>query len=62
MSRDIQLAGEEPKLPHIVSVQYPAIVQNDDKMLETLGGIRKISEVRVQDMFINYKFIYIRIF
>uniref|UniRef100_A0A1B6FP34 General transcription factor 3C polypeptide 5 n=1 Tax=Cuerna arida TaxID=1464854 RepID=A0A1B6FP34_9HEMI len=29
----------------LVCVEYPAIVQNDDKMLQSLGGINKISKV-----------------
>ncbi|KAG8314880.1 hypothetical protein J6590_082677 [Homalodisca vitripennis] len=28
----------------LVCVEYPAIVQNDDKMIQSLGGIHKISK------------------
>lgn len=45
MSDEIVKNSESSKLPSIILVEYPAIVQNDAKMMESLGGIRKISEV-----------------
>ena len=30
-------------------IQYPGLVINEDKMLETLGGIPKISQVHKQE-------------
>jgi hypothetical protein len=39
-----------PVLPipkqQFLSVEYPGIIQNLDKALETLGGVEKIQEVR----------------
>lgn len=31
---------------NLVLIEYPGIVKNDEKMLKTLGGISKISNVK----------------
>lgn len=35
------------KLRQFMCIEYPGLVKNVDKMLETLGGVEKISEVRL---------------
>lgn len=61
MSQELIEVEEETKLPQIVLIQYPATVQNEDKMMKTLGGIRKVSEVRIE-MKYNFKNIFNYIF
>lgn len=29
----------------LICIEYPGVVQNEDKMLETLGGLQEISHV-----------------
>ncbi|XP_053655427.2 general transcription factor 3C polypeptide 5 [Cherax quadricarinatus] len=37
------------KLRQFMCIEYPGLVENVDKMIETLGGIQKISEVYCED-------------
>ncbi|TKR94233.1 hypothetical protein L596_008545 [Steinernema carpocapsae] len=36
--------SEKPKAPEFVLIQYPGIVKNSDRALETLGGLMQISQ------------------
>jgi len=42
-------SGGNRKLRQFVCVEYPGYVKNVDKMIETLGGMEKISEVYCED-------------
>lgn len=44
--KDKRKTGTSGRLPRLTCIEYPGIVKNPDRMLETLGGIEEISRVR----------------
>lgn len=44
--KDKRKTGTSGRIPRLTCIEYPGIVKNPDRMLETLGGIEEISRVR----------------